>query len=211
MKVRSSVRTFKKVRTGFTLAEVMVAVAIMAIIASVFIPSLLSYLDTTRAESAKTSIDSVMAGVVRFRTAITKYPSALNMLTDSIRTSGVAGGLNSRNSCTGYATASGFFTTTEVTSWRTQGPFFTMPIATDGYPIGIGTMNNSIVRSPSTGTGTTSAALLFFSVPNVRTEDIDALELLYDATSNSSTGTIRWSASANGYATLSYVMAMRGC
>lgn len=202
-------------RGGFTVAEVMVAVAIIAIIASIALPNILNYLDQQKVTSAKASIDSVVAGVARFKTAVNKYPSVLNMLTDSIRTTGGGAGNGntvSRNSCTGYAIASatGTFAAADVTSWNNNGTFFSMPLTTSGYPIVIGTFNNSLVRVPST-VGSGQLGELNFIAPGVRTDDIEALEQLYDPETNSAAGIIRWGVSVDGTATMTYVMKIRGC
>lgn len=190
-------------RRGFTLVEVMVAVAIVAILASVAVPNLISLIDTRRVASTKASLDSLEAGVRRFQLSILRYPSALNHLTDPISTNGA----NSRTSCTNPALN---YVVSGATRWTSSGPYFSKPIATDGYPTSIGIVNNTLVRSPSTTAGTNGPlGTLAINIPGVRTDDIDALELLYE-TANSSTGQIRWSASVNGTATLTFLIRSPG-
>jgi prepilin-type N-terminal cleavage/methylation domain-containing protein len=186
------------VRRGFTLIEIMVAVAIIAIMASVVAPNLVSWIDTQRVASAKASLDSLEAGVRRFRANILKYPSALNHLTDPIST-------NSQTSCTAQN-----YVNSGSTRWAASGPFFSKPILTSGQYIVIGTANNTLVRSPSTTGGTNGPfGTLAINAPNLRTDDIDALELLYEA-ANSSTGQIRRSADNNGLATLTFLIRSTG-
>lgn len=199
-------------RAGFTLAEVMVAATILAIIASIAVPNLLQYLDDQKYDASKAQIDSIVVGVARFKTGVTKYPYALHHLTDSITTSNGAPRLNTQNSCSGYAvnSASRYYVPANVTSWRNNGPFFSRPLDSDGYFFGVGTFNDIMERSPGT-IGTGAAGTLQLVAPGVNTADIDAIEMLYDPVANSSAGVIRWSTPVDGTATMTYVMGINGC
>lgn len=199
-------------RKAFTLIEVMVLIAILAILASVAVPNVAAFLDRQRILAAKDALDDISAALVNFDALNTQYPSALNLLTDSIRTSaGNSNATNARNSCTGFNTQSGFFTNNQITTWNNNGPFFSRPITTAGYNVVIGTLNNTLVRSPSTGANA-SAGILQLMAPGVNIDDILLLEPYYDgATVSSAAGSVRWSAPVNGTATLTFVLNITGC
>lgn len=201
-------------KKGFTLVEVMVLVTIIAIIASIAVPNIAQYNDEQRIAEAKREIDSIVAGVNRFHTSIANYPSALSHLTDSITTSaGATITPATRKSCTGFTTSTGFYTNNQVTTWRNNAPYFSQPLTTSGYYINnLGTMNDALVRVPSSGANAATATLQF-NVPGARYEDIADLDTLYDSPSSlgSALGSIRWSATVNGTATMSYVINITGC
>jgi len=76
--VRSAVRArLRRLRRqdGYTLTEMLVVIAIIALIAAVLTPQLLGQLSRARAKTAQLQLDTVASAVELFRTDVGRYPS----------------------------------------------------------------------------------------------------------------------------------------
>jgi general secretion pathway protein G len=105
-------------RKGFSLGEILVAVAILAVIAAVIIPSIGGQLN--KGESARISNDlvGIRSGVEQFLADVRRYPSSLVQL-QTKPTAALA-------SDTG-ANASGTFTALQVARWK--GPYLSKDLS----------------------------------------------------------------------------------
>lgn len=103
----------KSKRRGFSLAEILVSVAIMAVVAAVVIPSIGGQLN--KGDTARVSSDliSVRSAVEQFLADVRRYPSAMSQLQTKPGFTAADTGINS----------SGVFTTAQVARWR--GPYMT--------------------------------------------------------------------------------------
>src|SRR5687767_8873289 len=116
-------------RGGFTLIEVVVALAIMVMIAATVSPSIIGYLDRTRLEEAVESLEALRDAALAFYDDVDDYPSELTHLTEPI--SG-----DDDNSC-GSSYGNG-----QANRWT--GPYLTRIIPATGLPIFIGTAQNEL-------------------------------------------------------------------
>jgi len=68
-------------KKGFTLIEIMIVVAIIAILAAIAIPNFIAYRQTAQANSCKGNIKQLQAAVEAYQIKYNKYPTGLADLT----------------------------------------------------------------------------------------------------------------------------------
>jgi prepilin-type N-terminal cleavage/methylation domain-containing protein len=179
-------------RSGLTLIEVVVAVALLTILAAALAPSLIGVLDRERVKSAGETIDALVSAMSDMRSDNQDWPAKISHLTVPITVS-------DKNIC-GNNYSSG-----KVSQWG--GPYISRTVPSGGIPIGIGTARDSLVREVISG----NDAYLKIQVDSVASEDAEALDAVYD-NDGSSAGTVRWgSASGSGLVTLYVLRPIRGC
>ena len=73
-----SERVLKRLRAedGYTLTEMLVVIAIIALIAAVLTPQLMGQLSRARAKSAQLQLDTVASAVELFRSDVGRYPTS---------------------------------------------------------------------------------------------------------------------------------------
>lgn len=69
-------------RSGFSLIEIMIAVAIMVILAAVAVPTFLNYLESAKESSTKSSLTVINGAIKTYYLQIGKYPGKLNDLVE---------------------------------------------------------------------------------------------------------------------------------
>lgn len=74
----------RKLRRGFTLPEVLVTVAIVAVLAAVVVPAVTQQLSKGDAPSLQSSIGSLQTGITAFVTDVRKFPMRLSHLSTAI-------------------------------------------------------------------------------------------------------------------------------
>ena len=67
-------------RTGFTLIEIMIAIAIVAIISIVVVPNTLKYLEDAKLSRAKSDLLVFKSAITQYNLSIGKFPSRLKDL-----------------------------------------------------------------------------------------------------------------------------------
>lgn len=193
--------------SGFSLVETLVAIAILALLAAVVIPTVKSQLDRSEVSAIAENLHSLREAILAYRENVGFYPSELVQLA----TIPGALGVTTNSSC-GTATPAA-----NIARWR--GPYIAQAITTSGIPSGEVTILNALVRSPSTATW-----------PNppdgtLRVEVSDAynapgqtfvaeVERAFDGASNDlSTGAIRWTPTVplGPVGKLEFHIAIRGC
>jgi prepilin-type N-terminal cleavage/methylation domain-containing protein len=191
-----------RARAGFTLAEIAITAAIMAILAAVTAPYLVEFIDKQRASTTADKLAALATGIAAFSSAVhtaaaataTAYPGRISELANVIST--VAA--NTPNSC-GAA-----FNTTAVAGWNTSGPFITFMVPTTGYVTPLGTVNDVLIRSPAT---TANVGTISMKIPAVDADDATELDKQVDGSDGASTGTIRWTTgAAAGTMDVTYIM-----
>ena len=179
-------------RPGVTLIEVIVAVVIVLVLTAALTPSLIGVLDRKRVETAKENFDALVTAMSDMRADNQDWPGRLSHMTTAITTS-------DRNIC-GATYSAG-----KVSNWA--GPYLSRVIPTSGFPIGIGTARDSLVRELISG----NDSYLKIQVDSVTQENAADLDRLYDS-DGSAAGTVRWGAvSATGQVTLFFLRPIRGC
>lgn len=184
----------RSVTAGFTLVEIVVALAIMVMMAVVVAPNLLSVLDRARVDKAQASLENLSTALVEFKDDVKENPGTLSQLSELIKTS-------DRNSC-GSTYSPG-----DVNKW--DGPYTNRMIPETGVPVGIGTAQNDLIRDPPSANWST----LQMEVPLVTETDAVDLNARVDGDASSTGGTVRWTTppDPNGKVTLYYVTPIKGC
>lgn len=95
-------------RSGFSLAEILVAIAIVAVVAAVVVPSIGSQLRSGDESRVQQDLTNMRAGIEQFLADVRRYPNSVGQLTKLPTTtlSGLTGGT---------------FTASQVARWR--GPY----------------------------------------------------------------------------------------
>lgn len=182
---------------GFTLIEVVVAVAILVILSAVSFPVVAEQVERRRVDNAITTLKNLADAVTAFRANVGQNPGQLVDLSNPITTSGA-------NSC-GIP-----YTTAAVNLWA--GPYFTRQVLnTSGLPLSednLGRVQNVLVRTP------VNAPSLAFRVTNIPLDKVTEIDAAVDGDGNVGTGRVRWTTPASpttGYVTMSYHVAINGC
>lgn len=224
------------VRRGFTLLEMVVATAIVALIGATIIMTLSSYGNSTRVRDSYELLrdlngklhlyDSLNGSTVVGDRApiIGRYPQMLSHLVIPIvaAVSGSGNCFDCHSSCGLNQTSTNGITygysATNKSAWDAKGPFYNRNIIVSrGFPIPIGLLRDSLVRTPAqTSTTTTSSAagLLQVQIDSVLDEDALELKRIVDGqVTNATVGTIRWTgaADAGGRRKIFWTMRVRGC
>jgi type IV pilus assembly protein PilE len=170
-------------RGGFTLAEVLVTIAIIAIMAAVLLPALnnqLSKGDTSRIASDLTNLQS---GVQAFVSDIRQYPSKTDQLVTTLTGSDI-------NNVT--------FSTSAIADWK--GPYVSRDVLSN-------TGGRATIDPTFTKTTTSSADFLTVTLSPISADQFASLEGTLDEGTASSTSTtaglVRYSAASS---TLSFLL-----
>lgn len=75
-----SIHTKRTARAGFSLIEIMIAVAIMAVLAVLIVPNVLGRLKKAKVTSAETNLRAISAAITNFYADIGQYPTRLRDL-----------------------------------------------------------------------------------------------------------------------------------
>ena len=178
-------------KRGFTLAEVAVAAALVAMLAAVTSPYLVSFLDRQRAQKTADKLASIATGIGTFHALVLQggvntgaYPGFVSQLDTLITATSVA----SHNSCGSANVAANQFTAAAVTAWSTYGPFVTFYLPKTGLQTPLGIVQDSMVRSNTNGTvGTLAIEML-----NADSADAVMLDRVVDGGDGGLTGILRY-------------------
>jgi general secretion pathway protein G len=177
-----------RARPGMTLVEVLLAIAILAIIAAVVLPTTAAQLRDGHATALANQLANLRDAVGNYRQNVGAYPLFLTQLT----TQPVAG---DDDSCgTNLSNA-------ELNAWR--GPYLNQNVV-GNLPVG-----NAIVVSQLTRAAVGTAVLLQIRAARVENDIASDLEEQFDGNANFATGTIRWTAAGDD--TLIFQIPIRGC
>ncbi|HEY4217825.1 MAG TPA: prepilin-type N-terminal cleavage/methylation domain-containing protein [Gemmatimonadaceae bacterium] len=191
-------------RFGFTLIEIAVAAAIMAMLAMVTAPYFVGYLDKQRAETTADQLQSIAAGIIAFGNAVktgaaatnTTYPGFISELTSQI----ISGSNTWHNSCTQLNT--GRFNATAQTDWSNNGPFLSFLVPQGGLETPFGVIADSLFR----GTPSAVATTLSIRMPGIDVAYGTLLDLVIDGGDGSNSGTLRMTTVSGGVVDVSYLV-----
>ena len=181
-------------RPGLTLLEVMIAIAIIAILAATVAPNFIGALDRKRVDASAEALVEIMEAMTTMRLDNQDWPGSISHMAEPITTS-------MTNVCgNGYPTG-------KVNNW--EGPYLDRPIPASGLPIGVGIAEDVFVREVVSG----NDAYLKIQITDVSEEDAIALNHVLDADSSATGGAFRWNtpADAEGMVTAFYLRPIRGC
>ncbi len=193
MRVRyqSSILLPVLMRKAFTVMEIVVAVAIMALLTAITLPAISQYLNDQKIDATASTLTDLKNSIAKFRATMTgSSPSRLTHLTRALI------GVDT-TSCTGRGVAVPFATYTSTTSvkWTSGGPFYPTALNTYGLHVPIGTISDTLVRTAAAGT----SSFLNIVIRNVRFQDADALNDLMDGpldvnqgNRSNTTGAVQW-------------------
>jgi prepilin-type N-terminal cleavage/methylation domain-containing protein len=171
--------------SGFTLVEIVVAIAIMAIMASVIAPSLIAFADRKRAETAAAMLEDVRVGLVGangFRAKVGKNAGKISQLTNRITAGNAA--IDDDSCGNAYKAA-------DQTPWDGNAPFVPYMISRNGFATPIGTAEDTLNRNPNTN----SAGVTVVVFKNVDLRDVLLLDDVIDAGDGIAAGLVQWQAS----------------
>jgi prepilin-type N-terminal cleavage/methylation domain-containing protein len=199
-------RFIRTVRVGLTLFEVIVSLAIIAILAAVAFQNLAGHSDRMRVAQSVSALQAARLSIYRFDSAVGRFPLTIQQLHTKITGSDV-------NSCgTTYSTKGAG---AEVTAWENNargGPFREYPSAVTGFPIGVGVVSDTFIREPATAANTDrSFGLLQVVVRRVTDEDAAELNLIVDGDGSATNGAVRWVADGSGTNTMTWNIPIAGC
>lgn len=191
---------------AFTVVEVLIAIAIIALLAAVIIPTAKSQLDKSQVSAVSANLQAVREGILAYRENVGFYPSELVQLVTRPGT----GGVTTNNSC-GAATPAA-----SIAKWR--GPYLAQAITTSGFPSGDVTVQNSLTRTPANTSGAPEGTLAV-SVSDVVNSTDESLakdvEKAVDGytvdTLTLSSGAIRWTVVSGVMGTMTYHISIRNC
>jgi prepilin-type N-terminal cleavage/methylation domain-containing protein len=169
---------FKKRRSGFTLPEVLVTIAIVAIIAAAVVPAVTSQIAKGDEATAVSAIGTARTALTTFMSDVRSFPSRVSQLT-VVPAATADTALNTQA-----------YTAAQVARWK--GPYSTLSTfaADDSIPIGMGVFLGDTLKDSlnfvvanvhlHAGSGPAATTLAF------------RFESLFESTPDSTAGMIRW-------------------
>src|SRR6184192_709216 len=132
---------------GFTVAEVVVAVALMAVLTAVLLPAVAGYLREDKVAETADTLADLQNSITTFKATVGNYPSRLTHLGRAITASDAT-------SCTGVGPATPLTPYPTPANWTRGGPFYPRATSVKGFDLPIGTASDTLFRtSSSTTTG----------------------------------------------------------
>jgi len=168
-------------RRAFTLAEVLVAVACIAILTAVVLPTIQGRLQEAYEDSIVQEFDNISSAVTAYRQDVGKYPPALQYLSalPASPTDACGNGL----------------TTTQIANWH--GPYITRTIPAVTYYVIA--QKDSVFNLLNTGYNTSAITVELHGADTLTAHDVD---LKIDGQAVNNTGGLQWA--VNGLATIIY-------
>lgn len=188
-------------RRGFTVLEILIALALIAIMSAAVIPALMGRVRDAQTSALGQSLFSLSQAIFEYRKAVTSYPGQLVLL--ATKPAGTNTDLCGNQIGNGNAN-----------SWR--GPYVSRELVSGGIGIGDAQIQNTLRRTPA---APALPSALYIDVIMVDTLTAVDLEAQFDGDGNPATGSIRYTnlavppipAAAPGTVTLSYAMPVNGC
>ncbi len=178
-------------RRGFTVVEVLVALAIMVVLGALIVPTIIATVDRSRVEGAEDSLEAIGDAIDLFSDQVNEYPASLSQLVIPI---------------TGTDTdiCGDTYNGGEQNRW--SGPYLDRALSGSGVPVGVGTaaITFTVLADPS------GIDYLRVEVQDVLLEDAQALDLRIDDSDGQNAGALRWAA-AGDYVTAYYLIPFPDC
>lgn len=170
--------------SGFTLPEVLVTVAIVAVLAAIVVPTVTSQLGKGDAPALTSSIGSLRTGVTAFVSDVRKFPRRLSHLSNSISAGDSALGLQTFGS--------------RANQWK--GPYTSFNV-TSGDSVALG-MN---LKAFDSLTAVTNQIQMDLTGVTTHSE-MSRIDTLIDNASGPTAGSLRWTNSSGVASALKYFL-----
>lgn len=181
---------------AFTLPEVLVTLAIMAALAAVLIPAVMSRLGNAEAAAVIDTLKQLRVASFAYRDNVGRYPERLAQL--QARPSSTVGTLD---------VCDGTLPQVAIDSWK--GPYIGQRFTETGVQVGGSTVRNEIKRDPAT-TASLPEGFMIFEVDGVDeaiARQIDnAFDPLTSGAADFTRGSVTWASNL-----LRFWVAVRGC
>ncbi len=179
-------------RNGFTVVEVLVALAITALLGALVVPAILASVDRARVDAAEESLKAIGEAVDLFADRVQEHPGAMRQLLIPITTADA-------DICGNPYNAG------RANQWG--GPYLDRAVPTAGVPIGIGTVQNAFTsRADPSGIDYLQPV-----ITGVLLEDAAALDVRMDGGDGAASGAIQWTAAGGGFVIVNYLIPYRDC
>lgn len=194
---------FRQRRSGFTLPEVLVTIAIVAVLAAIVVPAVTQQIGKADAPSFNSSLGSFRTAITSFVADVKKFPGKVDDLqvkptaiTDFDLSADGVGAAAGTGAPQGTA-----FSTAVANRWR--GPYENSGNVTGQIPLGYGwTTTNALYDS---------SGYVVAAITKASADSIDAVELdaAIDASNGPNTGIVRWKTATAGSPPLSPAATIR--
>jgi prepilin-type N-terminal cleavage/methylation domain-containing protein len=159
---------------GFTLVEVLVVLAILALLAAVLVPAVLSQIRKGDISRITSDLDATRVGIEAFVADVRRYPDSISHLTRAI--TGSDPDINNE------VYPGGLFP-----KW--DGPYMGKVMTSSGLPTGFGGTLVSDLQEIGYGNGNDYVVI---DVDGIAEADFDEIDKVVDGSANSSTGQLRF-------------------
>lgn len=180
---------------GITLAEILIALVIIGLLAAVLYPTVIGQLRQGQSAALANQLNSLRQALAAYKQNVVFYPRVLTQLT------------NQPPNLAATSCNPGNLPANQHLLWR--GPYLTQDIQAAGIPVGDALVQNAIVRNPLTTAGG-QAGLLQITVQNVDSDINDDLEQQFDGNGDPTAGSILWGPVGSS-GTLTFRIPIRGC
>ena len=180
---------------AFSLMEILVALAIVAVLAAVIIPGLNAYLETARIRRIEETLVTLARGVRDYKSSTGSYPSDLLRLT----TQPVVG---DNDVCGAPISAA------QVAAWH--GPYLSITIGSAGVVVGEDTVITTLKRKPVTAAFGGELGVLQLIVENASSATALRVDADLDGDASLISGVVTWN-TASGPPRLFYAVQIAGC
>lgn len=190
---------------GFTFTEIVVALAIIAILTAVILPGVSLQLRSAQSASIIQDMRAVNTAIQQYRENVGRYPKNLNQLTSST--------VPQFDLCNNALPA------TLSALWR--GPYLAQDVA-NGFVSGDATFQGALTRSPSSTAPsfTNLDGTMEIDITRVDSLSANTIDVAFDGYTGSTfrfdLGTVHWVPNAGGSGmgrtgTILYILPVRGC
>lgn len=196
-------------RRGFTLVEIVVALAILVLMIAVIVPSMTTRINQAQISTMHTTLDNLLTGITNYQTNVSRYPAGLQQLSWVPTTNRPYDDCG--NNILGFASKwRGPYVSVEIDTTST-----TDPASPRGVPLGDYVANDTLFRTPTTSS---TPGRLDIRIYNVASSDWQKLNDAVDgvtgyvpplsANGSDTSGTVQYNTASS---TLSYGMPISGC
>jgi len=181
-----------KRRVGFSLAEALIALAIIATMAAVLYPAMSAQLRKGQSTAVASTLTNLRDAIVAYRGNVADYPRTLSLLTN-------APTVTATDACGNVLTAA------QRNAWR--GPYLTQNVS-GSVTMADGTALDTLIRTPATDAATAPGTLTIRVINIDSTVAVD-VDRQYDGTVDLTSGIILWNSA--GSDTLKFIISIRNC